>query len=218
MIQKLLTTFLLITSFVFASNHPIGNYQIKNLYEKLHLKNKLNYSTFSQAVKGYNKISEKKEGTLTIVDFEKPSNEKRFFVIDLTNEKLLYYSYVSHGKNTGTVNAIKFSNTTNSYQSCLGFFVTANPYEGDNGYSLRIKGLESGINNNALRRNIVIHGADYATQDFLDKYGFLGRSLGCPAIPPSINKQVIDIIKDGTVIYIHANDPSYFEKSKYVSL
>lgn len=218
MIKKLLIGFFLFTSCIFASSYSYTNSQIKDLYNKLHLRGKLEYSTFSQAMKGYNKIEDKKEGTITIVDFAKPSNQERFFVIDLKNKKLSYYSYVSHGKNTGTVSAVKFSNVTNSYQSSLGFFITANPYEGNNGYSLRIIGLEQGINNNALRRNIVIHGADYATKKFLDKYGFLGRSLGCPAIPTEISKEVIDFIKEGTVIYIHGDDASYFEKSKFAKL
>lgn len=218
MLKRLLFGLTFLSSIAFASQSLTTDSQIKSLYEQLHLKNKLDYSTFSQAIKGYNKIPNKKEGKITIVDFAKPSNEERFFVIDLENKKVDYSTYVSHGKNTGTISAIKFSNVTNSFQSSLGFFLTANPYEGNNGYSLRLKGLEPGINSNAFRRNIVIHGADYATKEFIEKYGFLGRSLGCPAIPTDISKEVIDYIKEGTVLYIHGDDSEYFEKSIYASL
>lgn len=218
MLKRLLLVLTFLGSIAFASESLTTDSQIKSLYEQLHLKNKLDYSTFSQAIKGYNKIPNKKEGKITIVDFAKPSNEERFFVIDLENKKINYSTYVAHGKNTGTISAIKFSNVTNSFQSSLGFFLTANPYEGNNGYSLRLKGLEPGINSNAFRRNIVIHGADYATKEFIEKYGFLGRSLGCPAIPTEISKEVIDYIKEGTVLYIHGNDSEYFEKSVYASL
>lgn len=218
MLKRLLLVLTFLGSIAFASESLTTDSQIKSLYEQLHLKNKLDYSTFSQAIKGYNKIPNKKEGKITIVDFAKPSNEERFFVIDLENKKINYSTYVAHGKNTGTISAIKFSNVTNSFQSSLGFFLTANPYEGNNGYSLRLKGLEPGINSNAFRRNIVIHGADYATKEFIEKYGFLGRSLGCPAIPTEISKEVIDYIKEGTVLYIHGDDSEYFEKSVYASL
>lgn len=218
MLKQLLFGLTFLSAVTFAGESITTDSQIKSLYNQLHLQNKLEYSVFSQAIKGYNKIPDKKEGKITIVDFSKPSNEERFFVIDLENKKLDYCTYVSHGKNTGTVSAIKFSNVTNSFQSSLGFFLTANPYEGNNGYSLRLKGLEPGINSNAFRRNIVIHGADYATKKFIEKYGFLGRSLGCPAIPTEISKEVIDSIKEGTVLYIHGNDSEYYEKSIYVSL
>ncbi len=192
--------------------------EIKNIYYTLNLDSKLEYSTFLKAIHGYNKIEEKKEGFITIIDFSKPSNEERFFVIDLENKKVDYSTYVSHGKNTGLDTAVKFSNKMNSYQSSLGFYLTDQTYTGSNGYSLRLKGLEPGINSNALARHIVVHGADYATKEFMDKYGFLGRSLGCPAIPEEISKEVIDYIKGGTVLYINGNDDSYFEKSNYAAL
>lgn len=191
---------------------------IKNIYRDLGIENKLDYSTFLKAIQGYNKIEGKKDGYITIIDFSKPSNEERFFVIDLENKKVNYSTYVTHGKNTGLGTAVKFSNNPNSYQSSLGFYLTKNTYEGSNGYSLRLLGLEPGINSNAMERNIVVHGADYATKEFMDKYGFLGRSLGCPAIPENISKEVIDYIKGGTVLYINGNDETYFAKSKYVQL
>lgn len=217
MLKKIVLGLTLLTSLSFGIDLKTEK-DIKKVYEELGLKEKLEYSTFAKAIHGYNKIEEKKEGFITIVDFSKPSTEERFFVIDLENKKVDYSTYVTHGKNTGLVTAVKFSNTMNSYQSSLGFYLTINPYEGSNGYSLRLKGLEPGINSNALDRNIVVHGADYATEDFIKKYGFLGRSLGCPAIPNTISKEVIDLIKGGTVLYINGEDNSYLEKSKYASL
>lgn len=217
MIKKMLLGLTFFSTFAFAGTFDTDS-QIKSLYEQLQLQNKLNYSTFQKAIKGYNKIQNKKEGKITIVDFSKPSTEERFFVIDLNNRKVDYSTYVAHGKNTGALSAIKFSNVANSFQSSLGFYLTSNPYQGNNGYSLRLNGLEPGINSNALKRNIVIHGADYATKEFIQKYGFLGRSLGCPAIPTNISKEVIDYIKGGTVLYINGNDSNYFEKSVYASL
>ncbi|WP_410209021.1 murein L,D-transpeptidase catalytic domain family protein [Fusobacterium sp.] len=217
MIKKLLLGITFFSSITFATSFNTDT-QIESLYNQLHIQNKLTYSTFYKAIKGYNKISNKKEGKITIVDFSKPSNEERFFVIDLERKKVDYSTYVAHGKNTGAVSAIKFSNIANSFQSSLGFYLTSNSYEGNNGYSLRLNGLEPGINSNAMKRNIVVHGADYATKEFIEKYGFLGRSLGCPAIPSDISKEVIDYIKEGTVLYINGNDSNYFEKSAYASL
>ena len=217
MLKKIVLGTIFVTTLVFGVDLKDEN-SVRAMYKDLKIENKLEYSTFSNAIHGYNKIEGKKEGYITIIDFSKPSNEERFFVIDLKNKKVDYSTYVSHGKNTGLDTAVKFSNKMNSYQSSLGFYLTINTYEGSNGYSLRLKGLEPGINSNALDRNIVVHGANYATKEFMDKYGFLGRSLGCPAIPEEISKEVIDYIKGGTVLYINGNDDSYFEKSQYVSL
>ena len=217
MLKKIVLGLTLLSSLTFGIDLQTED-KIKGVYKELGIENKLNYSTFFKAIQGYNKIDGKKEGYITIIDFSKPSNEERFFVIDLENKKVNYSTYVSHGKNTGLDTAVKFSNKMNSYQSSLGFYLTINTYEGSNGYSLRLKGLEPGINSNAMDRHIVVHGADYATKEFMEKYGFLGRSLGCPAIPEDISKEVIDYIKGGTILYINGNDESYFEKSQYISL
>ena len=217
MLKKIVLGLTLLSSLTFGIDLQTED-KIKGVYKELGIENKLNYSTFFKAIQGYNKIDGKKEGYITIIDFSKPSNEERFFVIDLENKKVNYSTYVSHGKNTGLDTAVKFSNKMNSYQSSLGFYLTINTYEGSNGYSLRLKGLEPGINSNAMDRHIVVHGADYATKEFMEKYGFLGISLGCPAIPEDISKEVIDYIKGGTVLYINGNDESYFEKSQYISL
>ncbi|WP_291258719.1 MULTISPECIES: murein L,D-transpeptidase catalytic domain family protein [unclassified Fusobacterium] len=217
MLKKIILGLTLLGSVTFGLDLK-SEESIREVYKNLKLEDKLEYSTFLKAIHGYNKIADKKEGYITIVDFSKPSNEERFFVIDLENSKVDFLTYVTHGKNTGLDTAIKFSNKRNSYQSSLGFYLTDNTYMGSNGYSLRLKGLEPGINSNALDRNIVVHGADYATKEFMNKYGFLGRSLGCPAIPEEISKEVIDYIKGGTVLYINGNDENYLQNSTYVKL
>ena len=217
MLKKIVTGLVLYGSLLFGADLSCEE-NIKTIYKDLGIENKLEYSTFFKAIQGYNRIEDKKAGYITIIDFSKPSNEERFFVIDLENKKVDFSTYVTHGKNSGLGTAVKFSNNPNSYQSSLGFYLTKNTYEGSNGYSLRLLGLEPGINSNAMDRNIVVHGADYATKEFMDKYGFLGRSLGCPAIPEEISKEVIDYIKGGTVLYINGNDETYYAKSKYVQL
>lgn len=217
MLKKIVTGLVLYGSLLFGADLSCEE-NIKTIYKDLGIENKLEYSTFLKAIQGYNRIEDKKAGYITIIDFSKPSNEERFFVIDLENKKVDFSTYVTHGKNSGLGTAVKFSNNPNSYQSSLGFYLTKNTYEGSNGYSLRLLGLEPGINSNAMDRNIVVHGADYATKEFMDKYGFLGRSLGCPAIPEEISKEVIDYIKGGTILYINGNDETYYAKSKYVQL
>ncbi|STO30903.1 Uncharacterised protein [Fusobacterium necrogenes] len=217
MLKKIFLVFILCSSILFGIDLR-SEKSIKCIYKSLAIDEKLDYSTFLKAIQGYNKIKDKKPEYITIIDFSKPSSEERFFVIDLKNKKVDYSTYVSHGKNTGLDRAVKFSNNINSYQSSLGFYITKNTYDGSNGYSLRLVGLEPGINSNAMLRHIVIHGADYATKEFMEKYGFLGRSLGCPAIPENISKEIIDHIKGGTVLYINGNDEKYLVKSKYIQL
>ncbi|MGL6100512.1 MAG: murein L,D-transpeptidase catalytic domain family protein [Fusobacteriaceae bacterium] len=177
----------------------------------------IDYEAFSNALEGFNKIENKKNSILTIIDYTKPSTEKRFYVIDLKKNKILYKSHVSHGKNSGENYTLKFSNRENSYQSSYGFFRTAETYYGGNGYSLRLDGLEPGINNNARSRAIVIHGADYANpRSSFGTNDRLGRSLGCPALPTNLSKKVIDTIKNGTLIYAHANELNYAMNSKII--
>ena len=220
MIKKVLLLLFFISNLVFATNsvNISRDKYIHDIYSKLKLENKMEYDTFQKAYKGYEKIPDKREGLLTIIDFTKPSNEKRFFVIDLNKKKIDYSTYVTHGKNSGLTVPLNFSNNRNSYMSSLGFYITGDAYEGKYGYSLRLQGLEEGFNSNAYRRAIVVHGADYAEPSFIEKYGFLGRSEGCPAIPTTISKDVIDYIKGKTVLFIMGKDKHYIEKSRYASL
>ncbi|WP_294093106.1 murein L,D-transpeptidase catalytic domain family protein [uncultured Cetobacterium sp.] len=187
----------------------------KNLYQEIGLAGKLDYDVFKTALNGYNKIERKKD-LLTIIDYSKPSTEKRFFVIDMKQKKILVNSHVSHGKNSGGNIATSFSNKVSSNKSSLGFFLTENTYMGGNGYSLVLNGLEEGINDKAKERYIVIHGADYANPKMAKSLGRLGRSLGCPALPRDISKKTIDMIKNGSVIFAYGNDTNYLERSSYV--
>jgi hypothetical protein len=192
------------------------NLETQQLYQRVGLDSLLDYAAFEQAYLGYKQISPKKKERLSIIDFTKPSTEKRLFVIDLENEELLFHTVVAHGRNSGEQYAREFSNRHGSFQSSLGFFLTANTYYGSNGYSLVIDGLEKGINDQAKARAVVIHGADYCSEDFVNQHGRLGRSYGCPALPHEVNRAVIDEIKGGSLLYIYAEDSGYETKSAWL--
>ncbi|MGL5123046.1 MAG: murein L,D-transpeptidase catalytic domain family protein [Fusobacteriaceae bacterium] len=189
---------------------------MEKLYKDLNLEKEIKFDVFKIALKGYSKIDNKKKKLLTIIDFSKPSSEKRFYVIDLKKKKTLIKSYVAHGTKSGENIATSFSNQINSKKSSLGFFLTENTYNGKNGYSMKLNGLEAGINDKAKARAIVIHGANYVSASIVNAQGRLGRSFGCPALPKKINKEVIDTIKNGSVIYIYGNDNNYLKKSEFV--
>lgn len=188
-----------------------------SLYTELCLQNVINYTAFQQAYEGYNKILQKSKEVLTIIDFTKPSTQERLYVIDMNRKKLLYTSYVSHGKNSGENYATSFSNIVGSHKSSLGFYLTENTYSGKSGYSLVLNGLEKGINDKAKERAIVIHGADYSNPEFITSNGRLGRSQGCPALPQKVSKSIINAIKDGSLLYIYANDKNYVAQTKILS-
>ena len=180
----------------------------------------LQYDVFEMALKGHRFFTEnnkiKNDSILTIVDFSKPSSEKRMYVINLKSRALVLKTFVAHGRNTGMLMAEKFSNTPNAYQSSLGFYLTDMPYVGSNGYSLRLDGMEEGINHNARARAIVIHGADYVSESFLEQNGRLGRSHGCPAVSMQENKMLIDLIKNKSCLFIYHPSSDYFAHSKIV--
>jgi L,D-transpeptidase catalytic domain len=167
------------------------------------------------ALKQQGKLSDK--DLLTIIDFSKPSTEKRFFTLDLKNFKVKFHTYVSHGKNTGENLAKAFSNVLHSNQSSLGFYVTAETYVGSKGYSLKLDGMEKGYNDKIRERAVVIHNAEYVSEEWIKKYGRLGRSQGCPALPVELGRKVIDVIKDHTAIFAYYNDPSYIGSSAYLN-
>lgn len=198
------------------SNLFSNSKDVTSLYSKMNLENKISFETFSQALKGYEQITNKKNDLIVIIDYTKLSTDERFYVLDLKNQKIIFESLVSHGKNSGQNRTLSFSNNPNSYKTSLGFFVTGNSYQGEFGYSLRLKGLEEGINSNAESRNIVIHGADYVSKKFIEQHGFLGRSLGCPALPLELNSKVIETIKNGTVLYVVGSDYKYSSKTKFL--
>lgn len=186
------------------------------LYKQLGLENQLNFQVFEKALKGMNQLNSlKNKNILTIIDFSKPSTEKRFFVVDLQKKKVLYASLVAHGKNSGDNFATNFSNSPKSLCSSLGFYVTAETYMGKHGYSLKLDGMEKGINDKARERAVVVHGADYVNNDFAKVHGRLGRSWGCPALPTNISKEVIETIANGSCLFIYANDSSYKQNSRF---
>jgi hypothetical protein len=150
-----------------------------------------------------NEISLKNDSLLTIVDFSQPSNKKRLYVIDVKNQKLLVQSLVAHGQNSGLIYAKKFSNRPSSHMSSLGAYITASTYSGKHGYSLRLDGQDPKHNSKARERAIVIHGANYVSEQYIKNNGRIGRSFGCPALPKEINNAVIDLIKDGSCLYIY---------------
>jgi hypothetical protein len=166
------------------------------------------------AMEGWEKLeNDLKSPLLTVIDFSLPSTEKRLWVIDPSKGLILHHSVVAHGRNSGELLAKTFSNQPESFQSSLGFYKTAETYQGKHGYSLRLDGLEKGFNDQARNRAIVIHGADYAKEEFAKSTGRLGRSLGCPALPPELSAKVIDLIKDGSLLFIYGNDEAYLQKS-----
>jgi hypothetical protein len=191
------------------------------LYDKLDLDSLgLSREAFEYAVKGYEQLLNAgkilKENLLSIVDFSLPSGKKRLFVVDLESEELLFNTYVAHGRNSGKMVATKFSNKPNSFKSSLGFYVTRSIYNGKHGYSLRLEGEESGINDKALSRGIVMHSAAYADEGRVEHQGFIGRSLGCPAIPQNVHKQIIETIKEGSCLFMYSPDTYYISHSKLI--
>ncbi|WP_255301880.1 murein L,D-transpeptidase catalytic domain family protein [Butyricimonas sp. Marseille-P3923] len=198
---------------VAAERHlPVNS---KTLYHEIGLEGIVDYALFERAIAGYNQTDSLAKDILTLIDFSKPSTEKRLYVVNLRLKKLLYVSYVSHGRNSGEKYATSFSNKEGSYKSSLGFYRTENTYYGKNGYSLILDGLEKGINDNAKERAIVMHGAAYADPSTIRSCGRLGRSLGCPALPLTVCKKIIDTIKGGTLLYIHGDDKTYAERTAF---
>lgn len=190
----------------------------KQFYNALNEK-ELSFDAFEYAFQGYqllinqNKLINK--DILTIVDFSYPSNKERLFIIDIRNKKLISKSLVAHGRNTGQLKASKFSNIPQSYQSSLGFYLTAETYIGKHGYSLRLDGLEKNINDNARERAIVIHGADYVSNSFIAKHGRLGRSHGCPALPQESSEEIINTIKNKSCLFIYYPSEDYLSKTTF---
>jgi hypothetical protein len=181
------------------------------------LRDKISSKVLSMALAGYLSLKEQgkvnRDGILTVIDFNKPSVDQRLFIVDINRGKLLYSGLVAHGSGSGENYAQRFSNVPGSRKSSLGFYTTGDTYDGKNGYSLRLQGMERGINDNAESRSIVIHGADYVSYDFIRKHGRLGRSEGCPALSFDSFQQVIDLIKGGSCLFIYYGDKEFVSKS-----
>ncbi|MBB2147749.1 murein L,D-transpeptidase catalytic domain family protein [Pedobacter gandavensis] len=199
----------------------IYNRHVTELYKSAHLSESgLTESVFEKAVTGFYNL--KKSGQLsahkdilTIADFDQSSTKKRLWIIDLDKKKLILNTWVAHGQRSGNDIATRFSNTNESFQSSIGFYLTAEVYRGQHGKSLRLDGMDEGFNSNARKRSIVVHGADYVSQGTINALGRLGRSQGCPAVPPELANQVINSIEGGTVLFINVSDPYY--TSRYLN-
>lgn len=154
--------------------------------------------------------------TLTVIDYSKPSSERRLWVFDLRSKELLYEELVAHGQGSGANMATEFSNDDESHQTSLGLFVTRDTYVGKNGYSLRLDGLDQGINDRARERAIVMHGAPYVSEAFVKSNGRLGRSWGCPAISAAVAREMIDRVKGGGLVFAYYPDAGWIKTSKYL--
>src|SRR5690606_2664662 len=172
------------------------------LYHDFGLSQTIQFKAFEQAMQGLEKVTVKNKNIISSIAFTLPSTEKRMVVLDLEKKQVLFHTIVSHGRNSGEKYATSFSNKHGSYQSSLGLYLTENTYFGAIGYSLRLEGLEKGINDQANPSAVVIHGADYCSQEIINSTGRLGRSYGCPALPREISDKVINTIKNGTLLYI----------------
>jgi hypothetical protein len=214
-----LVSFLMLTSFV-GHTHVNNNEPIiirNSLSEKLNINSK----AVLLAIKGYEKLKQlgkiANQRYLTIADMSLASNHPRLYIIDMERQELLLKTFVSHGKNSGLLFAKQFSNSLGSFQSSLGFYVTGKSYQGKHGKSLVLKGMESGINDKAEQRAIVLHGADYANQGFVNQQGYLGRSLGCPAVPNNQVEEIIKAIQGASCLFVYAENKNYLQNSRLLN-
>jgi hypothetical protein len=189
-----------------------------SLYQEMSLEDSgLSRKAFEYAFTGYYKLKKKgllhRTDILTICDFSQSSSVERMYVIDVRTHRVLYRTYVAHGINSGEEYANSFSNRMESCKSSLGFYVTTGVYTGVNGLSLRINGVDKGFNDNALKRAIVIHGAGYVSKRILKKYGVMGTTFGCPAIPTEMTTQIIPVVKNGSCFFIYYPSKKYLAQS-----
>lgn len=192
------------------------------IYDYMDLeKTGLDEKAFEYAWRGYHNLLKKrmirKQNVLSICDFSQPSCNKRMYVIDVRHKKLLYRTYVAHGQNSGEEYATAFSNEPDSYKSSLGFYITQRTYFGRNGLSLRINGVDTGYNDMAVKRNIVLHGSSYVSDKYMQDFGALGTSLGCPALPTAVSPRIIRTVKNGSCLFIYAPARSYLEGSSIIN-
>jgi hypothetical protein len=202
---------------------PVARFDasLRETYDRLGAEQQgLRFDVFSKAMTGYLNLRETGhlaagQQHLTVVDFDLPSTEKRLWVLDLAHDKIVFHTLVAHGHNSGENGASQFSNVNESNMSSLGFYVTGQEYEGKHGHSLRLQGLDAGFNTNAFARSIVMHGADYVSEDFIKQNGRLGRSLGCPALPLDQYAQIIDAVEGGSCLFLNKSNAGY--SSKYLN-
>lgn len=192
------------------------------IYDRMDLEDSgLSRKAFEYAWLGYHNLLKKgvlhRTDVLSICDFSQSSSQQRMYVIDVKNRKMLYRTYVAHGINSGEEYANSFSNSPESCKSSLGFYVTRKTYFGSNGLSLRIDGVDKGFNDMANRRNIVIHGAPYVSLRILHKYGVMGTTFGCPAVPTEASAEIIPMVKNGTCFFIYYPSKKYLTQSKVLN-
>lgn len=183
----------------------------------------LSFDVFEKAFVGFENLKKsevlsQESRFLSICDFSLSSNKRRLWVIDTKDNRVVFNTLVAHGKGTGDEFASQFSNVENSHQSSLGFYITESTYIGENGYSLKLEGVDKGYNDAAMRRAIVVHGADYVSEEFIKKQKRLGRSWGCPALPRAEATQIIDVIKDKTCLFIYYPDLQYLASSEWLNM
>jgi hypothetical protein len=201
-----------------ASAEPVkdSTNSYSSIYDALDLQSKgLSREAFDLAIAGYNKLSAAGKianNKLSIVDFSQPSTKKRLYIIDLKENKLLFNTLVAHGKNSGELMATNFSNTAESNQSSLGFYITAEKYMGKHGLSMKLDGVEK-TNNKARERAIVMHAADYVNENFAKSRGFIGRSWGCPAVSPEVNEPIINAIGNGSCLFVYSPKADYLSQT-----
>ncbi|GAB2777504.1 hypothetical protein GCM10027275_20750 [Rhabdobacter roseus] len=189
----------------------------KVLYDSLQLATLgLSDETFRYAWYGFQNMKLQKP-IMAIADFSQSSRNKRLYVIDAVNKKLILNTYVAHGRNSGQEFAQKFSNENSSYQSSLGFYRTLSTYQGKHGLSLRLEGQEKGVNDRALERAIVMHGADYVSENFIRNTGRLGRSLGCPAVSMAEHERLIKLLTGGAGLFLYYPDATYLRASQLLA-
>ncbi|WP_149240397.1 murein L,D-transpeptidase catalytic domain family protein [Dyadobacter sp. 32] len=188
-----------------------------SLYDSLGLARQgLSQTAFKYAWYGFQKMK-LQNPVMAIADFSQSSCKKRLYVIDVLRKKLLLNTYVAHGRNSGQEYAKSFSNKESSFQSSLGFYRTLGTYQGKHGLSLKLEGVEKGINDRAMQRAIVMHGADYVSEDFIKNTGRLGRSLGCPAVSIADSKKLINMLYNGAGLFIYSMDQKYFKQSGLIA-
>jgi hypothetical protein len=196
--------------------------RVNSLYEEIELKEAgLTRKAFEYAYKGYCFLVQhhviNRSEVLSICDFSQSSRNKRLYILDMEQKKVVLSTYVAHGRKSGDEFARSFSNGNRSHKSSLGFYLTEDTYYGDHGLSLRIRGLEKGFNDKAARRSIVIHGSKYVGADYLQDNRLNGRSFGCPAVPYTDCEQVIETIKGGTCLFIYHPTKKYISRSKILN-
>lgn len=197
------------------SNTQLFDQYVESSYNETNLaESGLDSAVYRKALVGYfnlkktNLVSPERQ-IVTIIDFNRKSSQKRLWIVDLATNKLLFHTLVAHGQGSGGDMATNFSNTENSHQSSLGFYITSETYFGKHGLSMKLEGMDKGFNTNARDRAVVVHGAEYVSQAFVNKTGRLGRSHGCPALPVDQTKTIINTIKGQTLLYINGPATNY---------